>query len=106
MDPPDADTEALLGIVKGYVENLGLGGATEGEIVTFYKGVRVMEAKREVVDRQGNRPVFSMRTLARSLVWCREAVAGFGWNVRRSLWEGTLWHFPLVPNGADGGNRY
>lgn len=94
VPPPDDDREALTTIVAQY-----LGDAAAGDrgvildIVEMYSTLKRLSATKEIVDGSNTAPHFSMRTLARALMFAVETAPIFG--LRRGLWEGCLMAFTM-----------
>lgn len=94
VPPPDDDREALIAIVEGY-----LGEAAAGDrgvvldVVELYSSLKRLSAAKEIVDGSNAAPHFSMRTLARALMFAVQSAPVFG--LRRGLWEGCLMAFTM-----------
>lgn len=94
VPPPDDDREALVSIVEGY-----LGDAAAGDrgvvldIVELYSTLKRLSATKEIVDGSNAAPHYSMRTLARALMFAVQSAPIFG--LRRGLWEGVLMAFTM-----------
>jgi midasin len=94
VPPPDDDREALTTIVAQY-----LGDATAGDrgvildVVELYTTLKRLSATKEIVDGSNTAPHFSMRTLARALMFAVQTAPLFG--LRRGLWEGCLMAFTM-----------
>lgn len=94
VPPPDDDREALVTIVEGY-----LGEAAAGDrgvvldVVELYSSLKRLSAAKEIVDGSNAAPHFSMRTLARALMFAVQSAPVFG--LRRGLWEGCLMAFTM-----------
>lgn len=94
VPPPDDDREALTTIVAQY-----LGDATAGDrgvvldVVEMYSTLKRLSATKEIVDGSNTAPHFSMRTLARALMFAVQTAPLFG--LRRGLWEGCLMAFTM-----------
>ncbi|GMK55960.1 hypothetical protein CspeluHIS016_0210160 [Cutaneotrichosporon spelunceum] len=92
--PPDDDREALVSIVEGY-----LGDAAAGDrgvvldVVELYSTLKRLSAAKEIVDGSNAAPHYSMRTLARALMFAVQSAPIFG--LRRGLWEGILMAFTM-----------
>jgi midasin len=94
VPPPDDDREALIAIVEGY-----LGDAAAGDrgvvldVVELYSTLKRLSAAKEIVDGSNAAPHYSMRTLARALMFAVKSAPIFG--LRRGLWEGALMAFTM-----------
>lgn len=94
VSPPDDDREALISIVEGY-----LGDAAAGDrgvvldVVELYSTLKRLSAAKEIVDGSNTAPHYSMRTLARALMFAVQSAPIFG--LRRGLWEGILMAFTM-----------
>lgn len=94
VPPPDDDREALVAIVEGY-----LGDAAAGDrgvildVVELYSSFKRLSAAKEIVDGSNVAPHYSMRTLARALMFAVQTAPIFG--LRRGLWEGVLMAFTM-----------
>lgn len=95
VTPPDADQETLLAIVHQYIGHCTLADKSAPlDVAEFYLEVKKLAEKRELADGSNHRPHFSMRTLARALVFTSDMVLSFG--LRRALWEGCLMAFSMA----------
>lgn len=92
---PDADRETLLTIIEKYIGQYAIGdkGAIM-DIADFYMTVKTLSHQRKIADGENHRPHYSMRTLARWLMWSSDATSSFG--LRRALWEGCLMAFTMT----------
>ncbi|WVQ83143.1 hypothetical protein IAT38_005281 [Cryptococcus sp. DSM 104549] len=94
VPPPDDDREALIAIVSQY-----LGDAAAGDkgvildVAELYTTLKKLSTAKEIVDGSNAPPHFSMRTLARALMFAVESAPVFG--LRRGLWEGYLMAFTM-----------
>ena len=95
VPPPDADRDTLLSIVAQYIGPSAVGdkGAIMN-VAEFYAAVKDLAEKRQIADGSNHRPHFSMRTLARALMFASDTVGVFG--LRRAIWEGCLMAFTMV----------
>jgi len=95
VPPPDADKDTLLSIVAQYIGASAVGdkGAIMN-VAEFYAAVKDLTEKRQIADGSNHRPHFSMRTLARALMFASDTVGVFG--LRRAIWEGCLMAFTMV----------
>ena len=92
---PDADRETLLSIIEKYIGHCAIGdkGAIM-DVADFYAGIKTLSDQRKIADGNNRRPHYSMRTLARSLMWASDATSSLG--LRRALWEGCLMAFTMT----------
>ena len=92
---PDADRETLLSIVEKYIGHCTIGdkGAIM-DVADFYTAIKTLSDQRKIADGDNRRPHYSIRTLARSLMWASDAASSFG--LRRALWEGCLMAFTMT----------
>jgi midasin len=92
---PDADRETLLSIIEKYIGHCTIGdkGAIM-DVADFYTAIKTLSDQRKIVDGDNRRPHYSIRTLARSLMWASGATKTFG--LRRALWEGCLMAFTMT----------
>jgi midasin len=95
VPPPDADKETLLSIVSQYIGAKAIGdkGAIMN-VAEFYAAVKDLAEKRQIADGSNHRPHYSMRTLARALIFASDVASMFG--LRRAIWEGCLMAFTMV----------
>jgi midasin len=95
VPPPDADMDTLLSIVEKYIGHCTAGdkGATM-DVADFYIAVKHLSEERKIADGSNHRPHYSMRTLARALMWTADMAGTYG--LRRALWEGCLMGFTMV----------
>ena len=97
MSSPDADRETLLTIIQQYIGHCSLADKSAPlDVAEFYFEVKKLADKRELADGSNHRPHFSLRTLARALVFTSDMVLSFG--LRRALWEGCLMAFSMALN--------
>jgi len=92
---PDADRETLLSIIEKYIGHCTIGdkGAIM-DVADFYTAIKSLSGQRKIADGENRRPHYSMRTLARSLMWASDATNSFG--LRRALWESCLMGFTMT----------
>lgn len=94
VPPPDDDREALTTIVAQYLGDAAAGDrAVILDVVEMYSTLKRLSATKEIVDGSNTAPHFSMRTLARALMFAVETAPIFG--LRRGLWEGCLMAFTM-----------
>ncbi|KAG1882661.1 hypothetical protein F4604DRAFT_1986326 [Suillus subluteus] len=95
VPPPDADRETLISIVSQYIGASAVGdkGAVM-DVAEFYISVK----GAELADGSNKKPHYSMRTLARALMFAADIAGLFG--LRRALWEGMLMAFTMVLDGG------
>lgn len=95
VSSPDADRETLLSIIEKYIGHCTIGdkGAIM-DIADFYTTVKTLSDQRKIANGDNRRPHYSIRTLARALMWASEATNSFG--LRRALWEGCLMAFTMT----------
>uniref|UniRef100_D8PXL7 Midasin n=1 Tax=Schizophyllum commune (strain H4-8 / FGSC 9210) TaxID=578458 RepID=D8PXL7_SCHCM len=98
VSPPDTDRDTLLSIIEKYI-----GAAAVADkpaimhVADFYLAVRQMAEERRIADGSNKRPNYSMRTLARALMFAADAAPAYG--LRRALWEGYIMAFTMVLDG-------
>ena len=92
---PDTDRETLLNIIEMYIGHCAIGdkGAVM-DVADFYTAIKILSDQRKLADGENRRPHYSIRTLARSLMWASDATNSFG--LRRALWEGCLMAFTMT----------
>ena len=95
VQAPDADRDTLLNVIEKYIGHCTVGdkGAIM-DVADFYTAVKTLSDQRKIADGGNRRPHYSMRTLARSLMWASDAANSFG--PRRALWEGCLMAFTMT----------
>ncbi|KLT40914.1 hypothetical protein CC85DRAFT_321131 [Cutaneotrichosporon oleaginosum] len=94
VPPPDDDREALVSIVEGYLADAAR--SDHGvilDVVELYTTLKRLSAAKEIVDGSNAAPHYSMRTLARALMFAVQSAPTFG--LRRGLWEGMLMAFTM-----------
>ena len=64
------------------------------DVADFYTAIKILSDQRKLADGENRRPHYSIRTLARSLIWASDATNSFG--LRRALWEGCLMAFTMT----------
>lgn len=84
---PDSDKEVLLSVIHGYIGHVAVGdrGVVQ-DIAELYLSLKGLSQAGRIADGSGHPPHFSMRTLARSLVFTADFAREFG--IRRSAYEG------------------
>jgi len=95
VSSPDADRETLLTIIEKYIGHCTVGdkGAIM-DVADFYTAIKTLSDQRKIADGGNRRPHYSIRTLARSLMWTSDAANSFG--LRRALWEGCIMTFTMT----------
>lgn len=95
VQAPDTDRDTLLSIIEKYIGHCAAGdkGAIM-DVADFYTAIKTLSDQRRIADGENRRPHYSMRTLARSLMWASDAANSFG--LRRALWEGSLMAFTMT----------
>lgn len=94
VPPPDDDRDALITIVSQYIGDAAAGDrAVVLDVVEMYSTLKLLSSAKEIVDGSNTAPHFSMRTLARALVFAVDTAPLFG--LRRALWEGCLMAFTM-----------
>jgi midasin len=92
---PDADREALVAIVQGYVGHAASGDKRAIlDVAEFYATVKDLSVTGQLADGSNNPPHFSMRTLSRALVFAADMAPSFG--LRRALFEGLVMTFTML----------
>ncbi|CAG8452138.1 711_t:CDS:10 [Ambispora gerdemannii] len=87
VHPPDTNQDDLIAFVKQY-----LMGCLHGDehvpmdIVEFYLAAKNLLKEHKLADGANQRPHFSMRTLARALIYVKQIMPVYG--LRRSIYEG------------------
>jgi midasin len=95
VQAPDADRDTLLSIIEKYIGHCAIGDKRAiMDVADFYTAIRTLSDQRKIADGESRRPHYSMRTLARSLMWASGAANSFG--LRRALWEGCLMAFAMT----------
>ncbi|KAK9466820.1 hypothetical protein V1512DRAFT_275936 [Lipomyces arxii] len=91
---PDEDPADLLAIIEKYIGQLAVGRDNEAvcqDVAAIYGEAKRMAEENLIVDGASQKPHFSIRTLARTLVYVRDITALFG--LRRALYEGFCMSF-------------
>ncbi|WFD22919.1 hypothetical protein MEQU1_001598 [Malassezia equina] len=92
---PDADREALVGIVQKYMGAESVGDqAAVLDVAEWYTAVRRLAVQHELADGANQRPPYSVRTLARALTFATALAPSYG--LRRSLVEGVCMAFGML----------
>ena len=102
VSSPDADRETLLSIVEKYIGHCTIGDkAAIMDVADFYMAIKTLSGQRKIADGDNRRPHYSVRTLARWLMWASDTANSFG--LRRALWEGCLMAFTMTldPSSAE-----
>ncbi|KAI8917537.1 hypothetical protein DFJ77DRAFT_488317 [Powellomyces hirtus] len=97
VDAPDATFADLVTIVKQYLQSV-LPPSKDGDklcedIARFYTTVRGYAAQGLVYDGADHRVHYSMRTLARALMFAVATTVNGIWILRRGVWEGCCMTF-------------
>ncbi|XP_037949486.1 midasin [Teleopsis dalmanni] len=82
VDELTTDSDLTL-LISDYLGNTGIQRKSVTSIVKLYKKLKVL-SRLELNDGLGNRPVFSLRTLCRSLRICAKNLCG---SIERNLYE-------------------
>ena len=94
VPPPDDDRDALITIVEQYMGDVAVGDkAAIFDVVETYSSLKHLSSAKEIVNGSNESPHYSMRTLARALMFAVETAPFFG--LRRGLWEGCLMAFTM-----------
>ncbi|WFD19314.1 hypothetical protein MCAP1_001539 [Malassezia caprae] len=92
---PDADRDALIGIVQKYMGAASVGDqAAVLDVAEWYTAVRRLAAQHELADGANQRPPYSVRTLARALTFATSLAPTYG--LRRALAEGVCMAFGML----------
>lgn len=92
---PDANREALLAIVDGYLGAVSVGDrGTIADVADFYAAAKDLALRAQLADGTNQPPHYSMRTLTRALVFAVDHVGIFG--LRRAILEGLLMTFTML----------
>ncbi|KAK6519699.1 AAA ATPase midasin [Arthrobotrys megalospora] len=84
---PDSERANVLAIVKAYLESHCVGvEQLLSKTTDLYLDIRTMVEQNRLVDGAGQKPVYSIRTLARTLAYVVEIAPVYG--ILRSLYEG------------------
>ncbi|KAK6358357.1 AAA ATPase midasin [Orbilia blumenaviensis] len=84
---PDGERANVLAIVKAYLESHCVGvEQLLSKTTDLYLDIRAMVDQNRLVDGAGQKPVYSIRTLARTLAYVVEIAPVYG--ILRSLYEG------------------
>jgi midasin len=95
VPPPDADREALVAIITGYVGRSAAGDlGVIANVADLYTSVKALAISAQLADGSNQPPHYSMRTLARALTFASDFTATFG--IRRALYEGFLMSFTML----------
>ncbi|KAF8443019.1 hypothetical protein L210DRAFT_3759383 [Boletus edulis BED1] len=98
VPPPDTDRETLLSIIHQYIGHCAVGDkAAIMNVADFYTALKQLAGDRRLADGSNHRPHYSMRTLARALIFAADISPVYG--LRRALWEGCLMAFTMVLDG-------
>ncbi|XP_004526504.1 midasin [Ceratitis capitata] len=82
VDELTTDVDLTL-LISDYLKNTGIQRKSVASLVQLYKKLKLL-SKLELNDGLGNRPVFSLRTLCRSLHICAKNLCG---SIERNLYE-------------------
>ena len=85
-ESPENDWESLYNIVEKYIGNSLLGGTFTSLISNLYLEVKEMSSESYLVNGTGRKPVYSLRTLVRTLIFARDLSRYCGF--RRAIYEG------------------
>ncbi|KAI9105977.1 P-loop containing nucleoside triphosphate hydrolase protein [Phlyctochytrium arcticum] len=92
VDAPDANFADLLTIVRQYLVDVlppgNVGSQICQDVGEFYTEVRRMASEGAVYDGADHTVHYSMRTLARALLFATWSTKKRFWDLRRGLWEG------------------
>ncbi|KAI5480555.1 hypothetical protein MNV49_000251, partial [Pseudohyphozyma bogoriensis] len=95
VPPPDEDKDALVTIVQGYIGRSAVQDrAVILDVAELYSAVKALAIGAQLADGSNHPPHFSMRTLARALMFAAEFAPVFG--LRRALFEGFLMAFTML----------
>lgn len=95
VPPPDADREALVAIITGYIGRCAAGDlAVIANVADLYTSVKSLAISAQLADGSNQPPHYSMRTLARALTFASDFTSTFG--IRRALYEGFLMSFTML----------
>ncbi|KAL1744525.1 hypothetical protein HDZ31DRAFT_82642 [Schizophyllum fasciatum] len=98
VPPTDTDRDTLLSIIEKYIGSAAVADKPAiMHVADFYLAVRSMAEERRIADGSNKRPNYSMRTLARALMFAADAAPAYG--LRRALWEGCIMAFTMVLDG-------
>ncbi|KAK9894542.1 P-loop containing nucleoside triphosphate hydrolase protein [Cystobasidium minutum MCA 4210] len=98
---PDSDKGVLLGVVQNYIGHVAVGDrAIVQDIAELYLQLKTLAQDGRLADGSNHPPHFSMRTLARSLVFAADFASDFG--IRRAAYEGIAMCFTT---SLDAGSR-
>ena len=99
VPPPDADKDALLSIVQGYIGYAAVGDrGIVLDVADFYLAIKLLSAAGKLADGTNQPPHFSMRTLARALTFAADLAPTLG--IRRAVYEGCLMTFTTLLEGS------
>ncbi|KAJ1726662.1 AAA ATPase midasin, partial [Coemansia biformis] len=90
VHPPDANTDDLLAIVRAHLP-ASVPPQMCHRVIAFYRAAKALAAEHRLADGAGQRPHYSLRTLARSLTYAREHAAAY--SLQRSLHDGLAMTF-------------
>ena len=92
---PDADREALVAIITGYIGRCAAGDlGVIANVADLYSAVKALAISAQLADGSNQPPHYSMRTLARALTFASDFTITFG--IRRALYEGFLMSFTML----------
>lgn len=85
-DSPENNWESLKIIVEKYIGNTLLGESFSSLISKLYLKIKAMTSERLLLNGNGRKPIFSLRTLVRALVFARDLARHC--SLRRAVYEG------------------
>ncbi|KAJ2471187.1 AAA ATPase midasin, partial [Coemansia sp. RSA 2131] len=94
---PDADPNDLLAIVRAHLPATAPVQLCH-RAIEFYGAAKTLAAAHALVDGAGQRPHYSLRTLARSLTYARDHAAAY--SLKRALYDGLSMTFATQLEGA------
>ncbi|KAJ2180783.1 AAA ATPase midasin, partial [Coemansia sp. RSA 551] len=94
---PDADPNDLLAIVRAHLPATAPVQLCH-RVIEFYGAAKTLAAAHALVDGAGQRPHYSLRTLARSLTYARDHAAAY--SLKRALYDGLSMTFATQLEGA------
>lgn len=101
VDSPDRKFENLTLVIKEYLGNhTYIDRRAAADIANLYLEVKHLAEQNAIVDGSNQKPHFSLRTLARTLVYITDIAPIYG--LRRSIYEGFAMSFLTLLNADSG----
>ncbi|KAL8938859.1 MAG: hypothetical protein Q9216_003662, partial [Gyalolechia sp. 2 TL-2023] len=100
IDSPDKHLEDLLPLVQAYLGSHAHDVRVSGSIAQLYLEIQKLASENRLVDGADQKPHYSLRTLARTLVYVLDIAPTYG--LHRALFEGFSMSFLTLLNLASG----